>query len=430
MTQKIGIGLLGLGNVGRGVFKIINNLTDWPHKTGAEVSIKKILVRNPDKHRSLINEKGVLTKQWEDIINDPEINLVVEVIGGLEPAKTYIIDALKAGKNVVTANKDLLALHGRELLQVAALNGKDLYFEASVAGGIPIIRPLKSCLAGNNIEKIMGIVNGTTNYILSKMDLEACDFAEVLEEAQSLGYAEADPTSDIEGLDAARKIAILASIAFHTRVSLNDVYVEGIAKISPADFVYAKELGYTIKLLGIASEDNGMIEARVHPVFIPITHPLATVKDAYNAVFVNGDAVGETMFFGKGAGEMPTASAVVGDIVDIARNMVRSSCGRISCTCYENKQIKPIGEVENSYYLRLNVIDEPGVLASIASVFGNHRVSLASVIQKQRCENQAEIVVITHRVKENNVQDALKVIGSMSIVKDIANLIRVERGRE
>jgi len=425
--EKVDIAILGLGTVGQGVVKILQQNEDkWVNKCGARINIKKVLDKDLDRKRDVTLPKGVLTSNWDEVISDPDIKIVVEVMGGIEPARTFILEALQKGKNVVTANKDLLAIHGDELLGTCKSCSRDLFFEASVGGGIPIISSLKQGLVANNIQQVMGIVNGTTNYILTKMSKEGVDFQAALKEAQELGYAEADPTSDVEGLDAARKIAILASIAFHTRVKLQDVYVEGITKISPKDINYAKELGYVVKLLGITSEKDNMIEVRVHPVYIPANHPLANVNDSFNAVFVRGDAVGDTMFYGRGAGQMPTGSAIVGNIVEIINNLHSNTNGRLSCTCYDSKQIKPIGEVTTKYYLRLHVLDRPGVLASIAGVFGNHGVSLASVIQKNTKDNYAELVVITHQVKEKDIQDALKVIGEMSITKEIAGLIRVE----
>lgn len=424
---KIEIAILGLGNVGQGVVKILqHNKGKWCQTCGTEIKIKKVLVREPGKKRDVSLPPDVVTDNWQEIINDPEIKIIVEVMGGIEPAKTYVMEALSKGKNVVTANKDLLAEHGRELFEKSKEAGCDLYFEASVAGGIPIISPLKQSLIANNIEQVMGIVNGTTNYILTRMTREGMAFAHALKRAQELGYAEADPTSDVEGYDAARKIAILASLAFHTRVTFQDVYVEGITKIKPEDLACARELGYTVKLLGIAREDNGQVEVRVHPALIPSNHPLANVNDSFNAVFVRGDAVGETMFFGRGAGQMPTGSAVVGDIVEVVKNIEKGSTGRLSCTCYEHKAIKPMGDIMSKYYLRLHVIDRPGVLASIAGIFGNHGVSLAQVIQKNSLDGVAELVVITHKVRENDIQDALKIIRELSITKEIANLIRVE----
>lgn len=425
--EKVDVAVLGLGTVGVGVVKILQQNEDkWVNKCGARINIKKVVDKDPNRAAEVVLPEGVFTPNWDEVLADPEIKIVVEVIGGIEPARTFILQALRSGKNVVTANKDLLAVHGDELLDTAKACGKDLFFEASVGGGIPIIGSLKQSLVANNIQQVMGIVNGTTNYILTKMSREGVDFETALKEAQQLGYAEADPTSDVDGLDAARKIAILASIAFHSRVKLHDVYVEGITAITPEDIGYAKELGYVIKLLGITCENDGMIEVRVHPAIISDTHPLANVYDSFNAIFVRGDAVGDTMFYGRGAGQMPTGSAIVGNIVDIVNNLHGGTTGRLNCTCYEHKPIKPMGDVMTKYYLRMHVIDRPGVLASIAGVFGNHGVSLASVIQKSRKEHNAELVVITHQVREKDIQDALKVIEEMSITKRIVSLIRVE----
>lgn len=426
--NKVDIAILGLGTVGQGVVKIIQaNQEQWDKRCGGTINIKKVLVRNAQKQREVVLPAGVVTSSWQDIISDPDIKIVVELMGGIEPARSYILEAINSGKNIVTANKDLLAEHGQELFEASKDQGVDLYFEASVGGGIPIINPLKQSLVANNIIKVMGIINGTTNYILTRMSKEGMDYSRALQEAQDLGYAEADPTADVQGYDAARKIAILSSLAFHSRIRFQDVYVEGITGITPQDLEYARDLGYVIKLLGIAREEDKKVEVRVHPALIPQTHPLANVNDSFNAVFVYGDAVGETMFFGRGAGQMPTASSVTGDIVEVINNLRKSSTGRMSCTCYDQKEIKPIGEVETKYYLRLHVVDRPGVLASIAGFFGNHGVSLASVLQKNgKDTGVAELVVITHRVKEKNIQDALAVIRELSITNQIDNVIRVE----
>lgn len=424
--ENVQIALLGLGTVGTGVYKVLKaQKEEISHKVGTEIQLKKILVRNTKKAAEKLDDLSVLTTEWKSILEDPEISVVVEVMGGIEPARSYILDALHAGKSVVTANKDLLASHGKELMDAAAEAKVDLLFEASVAGGIPIIRPLKECLAGNQISEVMGIVNGTTNFILTKMAEEGMEFQEALALATELGYAEADPTADIEGLDAARKMAILASIAFHSRVTFDDVYTEGITKITATDIRYAKEMGCDIKLLGMAKNTPEGIETRVQPMLIPSTHPLASVRDSFNAVFVHGDAVDDTMFYGRGAGELPTASAVVGDILDAVRNMVFHCRGRIGCTCYKEIPMKKMENVSSAYFLRMQVENRSGVLANIAGVFGNNNVSISQIIQKSKKKNRAEIVVITDEVKEKNFQDSLAVISGMSAVGEISSMIRV-----
>ncbi|NLC76122.1 MAG: homoserine dehydrogenase [Clostridia bacterium] len=424
------IGLLGCGVVGSGVVKqLLRNQDEIAMNTGCRFEIKRILVRDLNKQRSLDLPREIFTDQAEDILNDPEIQIVVELMGGIEPAKNYILAAFAKGKNVVTANKDVLAAHGQEIFAAAAEYEKDIRFEASVAGGIPIIQPLKESLAGNRIKRVLGIVNGTTNYILTKMSMEGKDFAEALTEAQELGYAEADPSADVDGLDAARKIAILASIAFRTRVSFDQVYVEGIRNISTLDIAYAKELGYTIKLLGVAQEVDGEVDVRVHPVLIPDRHPLASVNDVYNAVFVEGDAVGQTMFFGPGAGEFPTASSVVGDIMAVGKHVRLGITGRLTgCTCYYHKHIRSIGRLNCSYYLRLLVQDQPGVLAKIAGVLAEHQVSIASVLQKRTLAHLAEIVIVTHQVIEADFRAAMAEIRDLPPVDKVDSVIRVESG--
>jgi homoserine dehydrogenase len=423
----INIGLLGCGTVGGGVVKLLSKNRDTiAKKTGSEIIIKKVLEKDRQKCLQIGLAAGLITDQLEDIINDDSIDIVVELIGGIEPAFSFITAAMQKGKHVVTANKDLIAVKGKDLFAIAEENHVDFYFEASVAGGIPIIYPLKQSLAGNHIEEVIGILNGTTNYILTKMSQEGRDYFEVLHEAQELGYAEADPTADVGGLDAARKIAILSSIAFNSRVTLDDVYVEGITTITPRDIQYARELGFVVKLLAIAKEVEGKIQARVHPAFIPLNHPLAYVNDVYNAVFVRGDAVGEIMHYGRGAGEMPTASAVVGDIIEIGRNMAFNTSTRIGCTCYEEKSILPMSELSAQYYIRMTVTDRPGVLAGIAGVFGNNDVSIATVLQKASALDRAELILITHTVKEKDLQDSLTVLKGMNIVGEINNVIRLE----
>lgn len=425
MNKPICIALLGLGTVGSGVYKLIHRRAqEMPQIAGAPIEISHILVRNTAKERPGV-DSSLLTDNWADIVNDPEVSIVVELMGGMEPAHTYIAEALKAGKNVVTANKDLIAMHGGDLLDLAAEYQCDLQFEASVAGAIPIIRPLKQCLAGNEISEIMGIVNGTTNYILTRMTQDNMEFADALAMATELGYAEADPTADIEGYDAGRKVAIMASIAFHSRVTFDDVYTEGITKIQSTDIRYARELGKAIKLLGVACNTEEGIEVRVHPMLIPASHPLATVNDAFNAVFVHGDALDDAMFMGRGAGELPTASAVMGDIIDTARNLLMGCTGRIGCTCYKNVPVKSIDDIRSKYYIRLNVENRMGVLAGVSGVLGNNGVSISQVLQKQAAGDSAELVVITDTVRERHIRDALLILENMSMVHEVSSVIRV-----
>ena len=416
--------LLGFGTVGTGVYKVLKNQEkEMSAKIGCKVEIKKILVRNI---AAKIEDASLLTSQWDEIINDPEIEIVIELMGGINPAKEYILSALKAGKHVVSANKDLIAVHGHELLDAAHESKVDFLFEAAVAGGIPIIRPLKQCLAGNHMTEVMGIVNGTTNFILTKMTQEGMEFKDALALATELGYAEADPTADIEGLDAGRKVAILASVAFNSRVVFNDVYTEGIAKITSKDIHYAKEMGRDIKLLGVARNEADGIEAYVCPMLIPSSHPLATVNDSYNAVFVHGDAVEDAMFFGRGAGELPTASAVVGDVFDIVRNILAGCCGRIGCTCYKNIPVKKMEDTHNRYFLRLKVEDRCGVLAEMTAIFAKYQVSVAQIIQKDtKVEGCAEVVVITEKVREGDFRTAIEELRNRDSVRKISTIIRV-----
>lgn len=419
------IALLGMGTVGGGVYEIIERQKEeMPFKIGAALEVVKVLVRNKAKYADRIPAEK-LTDVWEDVIGDDSIDIVVEVMGGIEPARTYIKAALEKGKHVVTANKDLMAMHGHELLELAGEHHCDLLFEAAVAGGIPIIRPLKQCLAGNNITEIMGIINGTTNFILTKMKEDGMDFGEALQLATDLGYAEADPTADIEGYDAGRKLAIMASIAFHTPVTFDDVFTEGITKITAKDMRYAKEMGCSIKLLGIAKNTETGIEVKVHPTMIPENHPLAAVNDSFNAVFVHGDAVDDAMFYGRGAGALPTGSAVVGDIMDVARNMLFHCNGRIGCSCYKNLPIKQIGDTTSRYYIRMRLEDRAGTLAAMAGVFAENDASIAILLQKETIENDAEIVVVTHEVAEKKFMDAIKKFSSMEMVKEISSIIRV-----
>ena len=424
MAKKIQVALLGAGTVGNGVYKLLHRRAGVMEKTiGSELEIKKILVHNLEKKREGI-DSNLLTNNWQEILNDEEIQIVIEVMGGIEPAKTMILEALHAGKHVVTANKDLIAVHGGELLEAAEEKQCDFLFEAAVAGAIPIIRPLKQCLAGNEITEVLGIVNGTTNYILTKMFEENMGFEEALEKATELGYAEADPTADVEGLDAGRKVAIMASIAFHSRVVFDDVYTEGITKITSKDIAYAKEFDSVIKLLGVARNTEQGIEAGVYPMMLNKEHPLASVRDSFNAVFVHGDAVDDAMFYGRGAGELPTASAIMGDVIDVARNLKYGCNGRISCTCYNQISVKSFDEVKNKFFLRMQVHNKPGVLAQIAQVFGNHKVSIARVVQKNAQSENAELVIVTDKVKEKHLKNALHVLKEMEDIIEISSMIR------
>jgi len=422
--KKIRIGLLGFGTVGSGVASILKtNRYDINCRTKSDITIKKALVQNLLKDRACC-EDIQLTDNPQEILNDPEIDIVIEVMGGIEPARSYILEAFNQGKNVVTANKDLLASHGMELFAAADNKGCNLYFEASVAGGIPIIAALSQSLTANRISSLIGIINGTTNYILSAMTEQGRDFSDVLQEAQELGYAEADPTSDVEGLDAARKLAILSSLAFNTPVTFNDVFSEGITKVSKADIQYADELDCVIKLLAIAKNDDGEIEVRVHPALLPKKHPLATVGGVYNAVYVVGDAVGETMFYGKGAGSLPTGSAVISDIIQTVRNMDTGSTG-INSSIYQKLPVKAVENFTTGYYIRLKVRDEPRVFATMALFFAEAGISFNSIIQKPRPDKSAEIVLVTHPCKEGQLRQAFDSLNSYSKLDKIYNVIRL-----
>jgi homoserine dehydrogenase len=425
--SQINIGILGLGVVGSGTLRVLTeNAEGISRKVGVPLVVKKIAVRDLHKTRDVPVAPGLLTDNPDDVINDPEIDILCELIGGVEPAHDYVLRALQSGKNIVTANKEMMAKAGHDLLHEAEERHLDFSFEGSVGGGIPIIQPLKESLAANRFTEIIGIVNGTTNYILSKMAREDADFADVLAEAQAHGYAEADPTNDIEGYDAQFKTAILASIAFTTRIDVADIYVEGITKIAKRDMEVARDLGYVIKIVGIGQDLGDALQVRVHPVLLPQTHPLASVNDVYNAVYLRGDAVGDAMLYGRGAGSLPTGSAVVGDIIGTARNILLGATGRLGCTCYDQKPVRSITELETGYYVRLLAHDRPKVLASLASVFGDFDVSIASVVQRALPDGDAEIVWITHRCKEANLRSALDVIRRLRIVTGVQNWIRVE----
>ena len=427
LRKKVKIGLLGLGTVGSGVYRILTEgNTILTQKAGMDLEVDRILVRNPDRKRRVDVESDLLTTDPEMILNNPDISIVVEVLGGEEPARTYIEKALRAGKQVVTANKEVIAKHGVELLKMAREEGVDLFFEASVAGGIPILRPLQESLAGEDVEAVYGIVNGTTNYMLTAMDKQGLDFAEVLADAQERGYAEADPTADIAGHDAARKLAILASIAFNTRVPLDKVYCTGIEKITAADIAGAAELGYVIKLLAIARRVKGGIEARVHPALVPQEHPLAAVDGVYNAVVVQGWAVGTLMFYGAGAGQMPTGSAVVGDVIAAAKNIASGVQGKARVGFAPGAPVVPLEEVETRYYLRLRVVPEPGVLGVVTHLCSREGVELVSLDIKNWGQDSANLIIRTQLVREGAFQRVLKTLKEEPRIYAVESYIRIE----
>jgi homoserine dehydrogenase len=426
--QTVNIGFIGLGNVGCGAVALLQQNRELiERRAGCRLEVRKIATRRPDKPRPISVDPSLITGNVREVLEDPNVQIVVEVMGGIEPARQYVLEAIERGKSVVTCNKELMAKHGSEVLDLARAKGVDVNFEGSVGGGIPIVQPLKQQLVGNRIRRIMGIVNGTTNYILTKMTREKKEFADVLREAQALGYAEADPTADVDGYDAMYKLCILAAIAFGSRVKVEDVYREGIGGVHARDIDYAQELGYTIKLLAIAQEDDErLIEMRVHPVMLPNAHPLAAVSDVFNAILVEADGVGRVMFYGRGAGASPTGSAVVGDIVEIARNICYNATGRVSCTCDHTSRTKPMNDMEASFFLRMQVTDKPGVIARIAGILGDEGVSIASIVQKATDGKIAEIVWITHTVRQAQMTRSLDDIRRLDCVEEVSSVIRVE----
>lgn len=427
--KKVKIALLGLGNVGRGVWMILNsNKEEIMKRSGYEVEIAKILVRDKNKKRSVEVPDEIITTDFDEILEDDSIKIVVEVMGGMEPSKGYMLRCMDKKKHIVTANKMLIANAGDELFEKADEMGVMFQYEASVAGGIPIIKGIDESLTANKIEKLYGIVNGTTNYILSKMELEGADFDDVLKEAQEKGYAEADPTSDIEAFDAQYKLAILASLAFGSKIDVDNIYREGITKIEAVDMKYAKEFKMGIKLLAIAKENNGKIELRVHPTMISKKHPLSNIYDSFNAVFIKGNAVGDLMFYGRGAGDLPTGSAVVGDIVTIVRNGVDAeNSNPVVKNNLWKREILSMEDIESKYYVRATVVDEPGVLSKITSILGKNNVSLRSVIQKGDEENgNVTIVLVTHKTNEKELNNSIKEITELKSVYKINNIIRIE----
>jgi homoserine dehydrogenase len=431
--RGIQIGLIGLGTIGSGVVKVLEqNGALIEKRLGRPVILKKIADLDLDTDRGVVIDSAKLTSDAFEVIEDPEISVVIELIGGYEPARTYILAAFQRGKHVVTANKALLAVHGSEIFRAARRHGVDINFEASVGGGIPIIRSLREGLVANRITSIVGILNGTSNYILSKMAGEGGEFRAVLKEAQMKGFAEADPSMDIDGIDPAHKLTILISLACGARVRFEKIYTEGISEISPLDIRYSAGFGYKIKLLAIAKMEDGQVEARVHPTLVPADHPLSSVDGVDNAVFVTGDVVGPTMYCGQGAGQLPTASAVVSDVVDLARNVLHQCSGRVPPISHGPQTIKAIGikniqRVVTPWYMRFMVVDRPGVLSRISGILGKNGISIASVVQKERQAREAvPVVMMTHEARCRNVNRALEMIDELPIVLDKTVRIRVE----
>jgi homoserine dehydrogenase len=421
--KPVGVGMLGCGTVGSSVLRLLDeHREEIEERSGCMFDVKRVAVRD-DRPRDVPVARDVFTTDAGEVVRDPDVQIVVEVMGGVEPARGLILDALANGKSVVTANKELLANHGPELFDAAATAGTDLLFEASVAGGIPIIRPLRESLAGERITRVLGIVNGTTNYILTRMSQEGMSFGDALAEAQRLGYAEADPEADVDGFDAAAKCAILASLAFRSPVTAADVYREGISGVSGEDIDFAARLGYDVKLLAVAELEDEQVAVRVHPAMIPLDHPLAAVRDAFNAVFVEGPNIGQLMFYGRGAGGDPTAVAVVGDLVDAGMNLASGNRGFVS-PLNANRAIRPMDAMETQYYLLLDVLDKPGVLARIASAFGDNGVSIKSVWQEGTGDD-ALIVIITHRANEGSVQSAVRDLRALDVVLAVRSVMRV-----
>lgn len=426
--KKINIALLGFGTVGSGVAETIKrNSQMMAEQLGCQLKITYVLVRHPDKYKNIPLLEGVhLTSSFEEIMADPDIGIVVEVMGGIHPAKEYIFEALNHKKSVVSANKDVVALFGPEIMHTAMENHVNFSCEASVGGGIPILRPLHDSLAANEIESIVGIVNGTTNFILSSMDEEGVSYSDALRVAQKKGFAEADPTNDVCGYDAARKLAILASIGFRANVTFDDVLVEGIEKISQKDVQYASEMGYAIKLLAVGTRQDNGIALNVYPAFVPRTHPLASVKGSYNAIYVTGNIVDDVMFYGRGAGSLPTASAVMADVISTAKHIMNGSTGT-GMMLTETKRIPFYSslKLKNSYYFRLIVDDVTGVLSQIASAYADHDISIKEVVQKSRFEDAAELMIITQDTPRENIIQVEKALQVLPCMRQVANIVRV-----
>jgi homoserine dehydrogenase len=423
--KPLGIGLLGLGTVGAEVFRLLADTRTLTDRAGVPIAVARVAVAHADKRRRVPVPAPLLTTDASGVVESREVDVVVELIGGLDPARGLVLRALSLGKAVVTANKQLLAHHGPELFNAPAGAAAELRFEGSVGAGIPIIKPISESLAAARIHSITGILNGTTNYILTRMNRDGWSYADALDDARRQGLAEADPTEDVEGHDAAAKLAILASVAFGARVTNGDVFREGITRITPRDLAYAKELGFTVKLLAIGRERDGVVETRVHPALIPLDHPLALVADEFNAVEVEADGLGPVVFSGRGAGGAPTAVAVVGDIVDVARDRALGRSGRTAGVPPVAKRLRPIEDVILPYYVSLQVTDRPGVFARVAAIFGEEQVSIASLVQKSRGQ-VADVVLVTHDAPERAVRRVLDRLRALEVVAAINNVIRVE----
>jgi homoserine dehydrogenase len=436
--KEIKVGLIGFGTVGAGVGKILQKNSRLIEKRmGAKIILKRVADIDIKTDRGVKLKRGVLTRSAADVIEDPEIDIVMELIGGIEPAKTCILKAIRNKKHIITANKALLALHGDEIFKEAYRFGVNVNFEGSVGGGIPLIRSIKEGLVANRIQSIFGILNGTSNYILSKMTDEGRNFKEVLKEAQEKGYAEANPTYDIEGFDAAHKLAILIRLAFGTPLRFEEIFIGGISEITPLDIQFGQEFGYRIKLLAIAKMDQGKIEARVHPTLIPKRHLLSTVEGVFNAIYIKGDAIGPTLFYGQGAGQMPTGSAVISDLVELGRNLLIQATGRrvpplsFQESAIEKISLKKMEDVVMPFYMRFSVLDRPGVLSKISGILGKNDISIASVIQKGRkIKGAVPVVMMTHEAKEKNVHRALKEIDQLGVILGKTIFIRVENELE
>lgn len=427
MKKEISIGLLGLGVVGSGVIKIVeDHQEDLQHQLGCGVKVEKVLVRDMEKARKIAVDETLLTTNSADVLDNPNIDVIIEVMGGVDTAREYILTALKAKKHVVTANKDLIALHGPELEETARENGCDLFYEASVGGGIPLLRPLSDGLVSDRINQVMGIINGTTNYILTKMDKEGQSYEDALQKAQELGFAESDPTADVEGLDAARKMVILARLSFFTDVELDDVEVSGISTLALEDIEYGNKLNLTMKLIGFANRHDNKIEVSVQPTFLSKDHPLASVNDEFNAVYVSGEQVGETMFYGPGAGSLPTATAVMSDVVATIKNMLLGVNGKKFVKTRFEKQLAPVEERFGQFYLRLRVKDETGAFASISDLFNKLGISFERILQTPVDKGAAEIVVVTHKTSLANFQNAMEQLKDLYVIETVESSYRVE----